>query len=98
MLRTAAPSPDRIPVFFGECAALAEVDTYTHVPHSRRSPWFCDSPDDYYGYTEIEWHLLDLGGDPAPALEEELSQRERDDITSELLHLAAQYRRDGGDL
>ena len=98
MLRTATPSPDRVPVFFGEVAAIAEVDSYTHVPPFRGSPWRCDSPDDYYGYTEIEWHLLDLEGDPAPALEEELTKNERDDITSELHHLAAKYRREGEDL
>jgi hypothetical protein len=39
-----------------EHEAIAQVDTFVDVPGN---PGSWDSDMDFYGYTEIEWHLID---------------------------------------
>jgi len=47
-----------------------------------------DSADDYYGYTEMEWELLDRKGYPAKWLENKLTDDDIERIESEI---AAHY-------
>lgn len=98
MLRAAAASPGRVPVYFSGVSALAEVTHYHYQAPSRRSPHLCACPADYYGDEEVEWRLLDLSGDQAPDLEDELTTKERAGITADLLARAAHFRQHGEDL
>lgn len=49
------------------------VDDFVHVPQSHNSPHLCASDADYYGYTQIDFHLLDRKGYPAPWLASKLT-------------------------
>jgi len=39
---------------------------------------WADNPDDYYGYSEIEYDVLDRRGRPALWLEKKMDDKERD--------------------
>ena len=41
------------------CEFTVEVTHYFHQPPHRGSKYTCDSSDDYYGYTEVEWDYVD---------------------------------------
>ena len=43
-----------------------------------------ETPDEYYGCTEIEFNVLDRKGYPAPWLEKKMTQEDRDRIEQEL--------------
>lgn len=49
------------------------IDHFHVQPPFQGSPWQCDSDIDWYGYSEIEWTVLDRRGRPAPWLERKLS-------------------------
>lgn len=56
------------------------VHTYrVQKPNSR-----ADNPDDYNGYTEIEFDLHDRKGYPAPWLERKLTSKDRERIEGEI--------------
>lgn len=61
------------------------IDYFYHQPPFRGSPYRCDSDLDYFGYTEVEWHLVDRKGYPAPWLERKLTRADEDRIRAELL-------------
>lgn len=63
---------------------LVEVTSYEYAPPFRGSPHNCDSSDDYYGYEEIEYCILDLDGNPAEELEKELTKQDKVEILKEL--------------
>ena len=65
--------------------ALAGITHFVHVPPFRGSPHMCNSSDDYYGYTEIEWDVLDRKGRPAPWLEKKLTAKEKAEIEIDLI-------------
>lgn len=44
-----------------------------------------DNPDDFYGYTELEFDVLDRRGRPAPWLERKLDDTQTARIKGELL-------------
>lgn len=46
----------------------------------------CPSSDDYYGYSEVEFDVLDRRGRPAPWLERKLTDADRERIEYEVLH------------
>ena len=48
----------------------------------------CDSDLDCYGYSEVEFDVLDRNGRPAPWLEKKLSENERSEIEGLLLEEA----------
>ena len=56
---------------------LVGVTYYHHQPPNRNS-W--DSDVDYYGYTELEWELLNMDGTMAHEVEALLTEREYDYI------------------
>jgi len=45
-----------------------------------------DNPDDYYGYVELEYDVLDRRGRPAPWLERKLDQREIERLEEEIIN------------
>ena len=61
------------------------VESCTVVPPFRGSPYACDSADDYYGYAEIEFTVLDRKGYPAPWLANKLTPAETRRIEDEIL-------------
>jgi hypothetical protein len=66
------------------------VDCFHHQPPFRGSPHLCDSDADYYGYTDLEWHLVDRRGYPASWLERKMTAQDGERIKDELLNLREQ--------
>ena len=60
------------------------VDDYVHVPPFRGSPQLCDSDMDYYGYTEIDWHLLDRKGYKADWLKRKMNKFDVEQLEIEI--------------
>jgi len=60
------------------------VVTYYH--HQAGNAW-ADNPDDYNGYTELEFELRTLRGKPADWLEKAATDKDRERIERELLEL-----------
>ena len=63
---------------------LVRVDRYHHQPPHRGSAWTCDSDMDFYGYSEVEWAVLDRRGKPAPWLERKLTPADCSRIEREI--------------
>lgn len=62
--------------------------TYFHYqPPWRGSAQTCDSDWDYYGYTELEYDVLDRRGRPAAWLEKKIDDEIRSEIDQEALQL-----------
>ena len=62
--------------------------TYFHYqPPWRGSAQTCDSDWDYYGYTELEYDVLDRRGRPAAWLEKKMDDEIRTEIDQEALQL-----------
>lgn len=61
------------------------VRSFFHQPPHQGSPWSCDSADDFYGYTDTEWEVLDRRGRKAPWLEKKLTAAERQRIEREVV-------------
>ena len=58
-----------------------EVIHYYRQPPNPRA----DNPDDFYGYTELEFNVLDRRSRPAPWLEAKLNDAQTERIKSEFL-------------
>ena len=63
---------------------IAEVTHYFRQPPHRGSAHTCDSDQDYYGYTECEFDILDRRGRPAPWLERKATDADRESIEQEI--------------
>ena len=63
---------------------LAEVTTFLHVKPWKGSPHNCPSSDDYYGYTEIEYDILDRKGYRAKWLERKITDRDVERIKEDI--------------
>lgn len=63
---------------------LAEVTTFINVKPWRGSPHTCPSSDDYYGYTEIEYDILDRKGYRAKWLERKITDRDVERIKEDI--------------
>ena len=61
------------------------VTHFHHQPPWRGSAWTAPSSDDYYGYTEVEFEILDRRGYPAPWLERKMTERDRERIEQEVI-------------
>jgi hypothetical protein len=62
--------------------------TYFHYqPPWRGSAQTCDSDWDYYGYTELEYDVLDRRGRPAAWLEKKIDDEIRTEIQLEAFQL-----------
>lgn len=62
--------------------------TYFHYqPPWRGSAQTCDSDWDYYGYTELEYDVLDRRGRPAAWLEKKMDDEIRTEIQLEAFQL-----------
>lgn len=58
------------------------VVSYTCVLAFNGPATLCWSRDDYYGYTDMEWQVLDRKGYPAPWLSRKLTRSMEQDIES----------------
>lgn len=79
---------DCIEVFeytFQGIPCLIGVTDYHHQKPYSGSPYNCDSPDDYYGYTDIGFVILDRKGYHAKWLERKLN-KEDSRIIEERIH------------
>lgn len=66
---------------------------YKQEPH-RGSAWTCDSADDYYGYTDCDWTVLDRRGYQADWLARKLTGAEEDRIAGEIEQYFEDYQED----
>ena len=78
--------------------AVADITHFVHVPPFSGSSHICDSSDDYYGYTEIEWDLLDRKGYPAKWLKKKLTAKEKFQIESDLIETLKMREKEDNDL
>lgn len=56
---------------------------FVQKPNSR-----ADNPDDFYGYTEVEFDVCDRRGRPAPWVEAKMTDEDRSRIETEILESA----------
>lgn len=70
---------------------LIKVTTCTVVKPWRGCISKCPSSDDYYGYTEVEFDVLDRKGYKAPWLEKKMSFNDFKRIESEILAADRSY-------
>lgn len=63
---------------------LVEVTTFIHVKPWKGSPYTCPSSDDYYGYTEIEYDVLDRKGYRAKWLERKMTDRDVERVKEDI--------------
>lgn len=64
---------------------IAKVTHYFCKPPHRGSPHTCDSDLDFYGYSEIEFEVLDQRGRPAPWLAKKLTSQDAQRIEQEII-------------
>ena len=63
---------------------LVEVTTFINVEPWKGSPHTCPSSDDYYGYTEIEYDVLDRKGYRAKWLERKMTDRDVERVKEDI--------------
>lgn len=63
---------------------IAKVTSYFRQAPHRGSAWTCDSSDDYYGWSEVEFDILDRRGRPAAWLERKATDADRERIAGEI--------------
>ena len=54
---------------------LIRVDDYEIIPPWKGSAHTCPSSDDYYGYEDCEYSVLDQRGNEAPWLEKKITEK-----------------------
>jgi hypothetical protein len=57
----------------------------THYFHQPAMGYWADSPDDCYGYTEIDFDVLDRRGRPAPWIERKMDDADTRAIEQEII-------------
>lgn len=60
------------------------VDSFQYSPPSRKPASLCSCPDEYYGHTDMEWHLIDRKGYQAGWLQEKMSDNDIEQLTIEI--------------
>lgn len=73
-----------VPAHVAGIPCLIGVASFTKVPPWRGSPWTCPSDWDYYGYTDMEWEVLDRRGRRADWLARKLNARACAEIESDI--------------
>ena len=63
---------------------ICNVVDYINVPPWKGSAHTCPSSDDYYGYTEFDFEILDRKGYKAKWLEKKLKKEDKDRLLEEL--------------
>jgi len=71
------------------------VTRYFHQP---AMGYWADSPDDCYGYTEVEFEVLDGRGRRAPWLEARMLSEDRNVIEQEIIAAKERERQDAAEL
>lgn len=44
-------------VTVGDYEIGVDIDAYHYEPPSKKCAQLCETPDEYYGYTELEYHI-----------------------------------------
>ena len=70
---------------------LVEVTTFNHVKPWKGSPHTCPSSDDYYGYTEIEYDVLDRKGYRARWLERKMTEKDKEKVIEDIKEAYSEY-------
>jgi hypothetical protein len=70
----------RVESFVAGIPCLIGVKTYNVTKPWKGSVHTCPSDMDWYGYTELEFDVLDQRGRPAPWLERKLSEKDSERI------------------
>lgn len=70
----------------------------THYFHQPAMGYWADSPDDCYGYTEVEFEVLDGRGRRAPWLEAKMLSEDRNVIKQEIIAAKARELQDAAEL
>ncbi len=65
---------------------LIQIDTYVNVKPWKGSAHTCDNSDDFYGYTDIEFTVLDRKGYKAAWLEKKLTAADKKRIEQEIIN------------
>lgn len=61
------------------------IDSYYYQAPSMKCAALCDTPDEYYGSEEFEWHLVDRKGYYARWLENKMSDSDKQDLEVEII-------------
>lgn len=61
------------------------VDSFFEQPQHKGSPLTCNSDWDFYGYVDVEWHVVDRRGYLAAWLQSKMTQDDADRIKKKLL-------------
>lgn len=69
----------------------------THYFHQPAMGYWAGSPDDCYGYTEVEFEVLDGRGRRAPWLEAKMLSEDRNVIEQEIIAAKARERQDAAE-
>lgn len=74
---------------------IAGIPCRIRIDHCdiRKPDYRADNPDDYYGWSEVTWTVLDRNGRKAPWLENKLKQEDYDRIDEEALEVIKDYQR-----
>lgn len=67
-----------------ETPCLVRVDTYHKQPAFGGSPFNCPSADDYYGYEEIEYTVLNEHGEEFPWLEQKMTAKDDEYVLDQI--------------
>lgn len=71
---------DEIPYELKGVPCLLGIKHYLYQPAFKGSAYLCDNPDDYYGYEEIEYDILDSEGCISKSLMDKLRKEDFADI------------------
>lgn len=71
---------DEIPYELKGVSCLLGIKHYLYQPPFKGSAYLCDNPDDYYGYEEIEYDILDSEGRISKSLMDRLCKEDFVDI------------------
>jgi len=64
---------------------LALITHYHYEPPGRHAPHLCNSTDDFYGFTEIEFTLLDRNGREAPWIDAKMSGTDYEYVEEQII-------------
>lgn len=67
-----------------ETECLVRIDTYHRQPAFGGSPLNCPSADDYYGYEEIEYTVLNEFGEEFPWLEQRMTAEDDEYVLDQI--------------
>lgn len=73
-----------VPTYIKGIPCLLGVTHYFEQKPFKGSAYLCDSSDDYYGYTDVEYDILDRKGYPASWLERKTDRSDKERFEQEI--------------